>query len=247
MYPVTPESPAAEAPGSRVVPLLRTPDTLPSIRRYRPLDPGRQRLEHMVRETFSRSYDACPRTLPRDLLGFEAHGRLLGVTGLRPAVDGELFSEQYLRTPIEACIAASTGTAVHRRHVIEVGNLALSGNGESRWLIAAITAYLHGAGFHWVLFTVVAPLYNAFQRMGLRPVPLAQADPRRLGEAAADWGSYYAQSPRVCFGSVLAGADHLHKVIPRRQARLRVLWERASAAGREYRHDQEALPRAQSR
>jgi len=221
----------------RIIPLLRAPATLPTLRCYQPLDAGRQRLEHMVRETFARSYGARPRDLPRELLGFEAGGALLGVAGLRRADHGHLFSEQYLDAPIEQLISTSTGITTQRSQVIEVGNLALDGSGQARWLIAAVTAYLHGAGYRWVLFTAVTTLYNAFHRMGLEPVRLAPADPQRLHDQGADWGSYYAHAPQVCFGSIDAGQQHLQAVITRRQARLRVLWERASVAGADYRGD----------
>lgn len=220
---------------ARVIPLLKSPDDLPSLRCYRPLDPGRQRLELMVRETFAHSYDARPCKLPRDLLGFEARGKLLGVTGLRPAAEGRLFSEQYLDRPIEALISDYAGAPVAREHIVEAGNLAPCCHGEARWLIAAVTAYLHSAGFHWVLFTAVTRLHNAFRRMGLEPVTLALAEAHRLGDEAENWGNYYAQSPQVCFGSIRSGAEQLQAAIGTQQSRLAVLWQRASAAGQDYR------------
>ncbi len=246
MHPAAPENRTGAQTDPRIIPLLKTPEKLPSLRCYRPLDAGRQRLEHMVRETFRHSYGARPRRLPRDLLGFEAQGRLLGVAGLRPADEGRLFSEQYLDDPVEKLIATASNTGVRRDQVIEVGNLALSNTGEARWLIAAVTAYLHGAGFHWVLFTAVAPLYNAFQRMGLQPQRVAPADVRRLDDPDEDWGSYYAQSPQVCFGSIRAGQRHLQAVITARQSRLRVLWERAATAGMDY-HSSRPCHLAQAR
>ena len=46
------------------------------------------------------------------------------VVGLRPAMQGALFLEQYLDAPACQMIAARSGVPVRREQVIEVGNLA---------------------------------------------------------------------------------------------------------------------------
>ena len=47
-----------------------------------------------------------------------------------------------------------------------MGNLATVSSGGARWLIIALTAYLQGAGYDWVVFTAVRSLRNSFEKPG---------------------------------------------------------------------------------
>jgi hypothetical protein len=48
-------------------------------------------------------------------------------------------------------------------------------------------------------------LRNSFYRLGLRPLPLTRADPARLPDGGASWGTYYEQDPVVMAGKVALG------------------------------------------
>ena len=154
-------------------------------------DTGRKPLEGFIHRIFQHTYGAEVRTFYPNLTAFTTCGRIRGVVGYRDGVAQPLFSEQYLDTPVEKVMTTHLDQIVERRHVVEVGNLALSGMGEARWVIAAMTVLLQAAGYRWVLFTAVKPLFNAFQRLGLRPVQIAIPDPKRLPDGGNYWGSYY--------------------------------------------------------
>jgi hypothetical protein len=117
-----------------------------------------------------------------------------------------LFLEQYLDCPIERAIAAALGRPVARPGIVEVGNLAAVSAGMARVLIPQLARYLHRLGYKWVAFTATRALRNSFQRLGLRPLSLTRADPRRLRDGAAAWGTYYDNDPVVMAGKVSHGA-----------------------------------------
>lgn len=195
----------------RVDPLLGELTQSVSMRRAGPDSPARLELEAFVRTVF---FQACGARVSRflsELLGFEREGRLTAVVGIARAAEGPLFVEQYLDETAEESIARQIGGAVQRADVVEVGNLALGMPGQARWIIAATTAFLAASGYRWVIFTAAAPLSNAFRRLGLRPIPLVAADPRRLPDGGASWGSYYDAAPTVYAGDVTAGLDKLRQ------------------------------------
>ncbi len=173
-------------------------------------DPDRVEVEAFIREVFGTVYGARVSTFMPRLLAFrDGRGRLLAAIGLRQAGGRALFLEHYLDRPVEEHIAEGAGAEVVRGTVVEIGNLALASPGYARTVIMAVTAFLCGAGHQWVTFTAVTALRNAFHRMGLAPIHLADADPARLGREAENWGRYYDARPAVFAGSVLQGVAQL--------------------------------------
>lgn len=67
----------------------------------------------------------------------------------------------------------------------------------ARTLIPELARHLHRLGYAWVTFTATRALRNSFRRLGLQPIKLAAADPARLEDGGASWGTYYAQDPVV--------------------------------------------------
>ncbi len=65
-----------------------------------------------------------------------------------------------------------------------------------------LTLYLHHNGVAWVVFTMVPFLGNIFRKLGFQLHHLGPADKSRLGDAAADWGSYYDGHPQLMAVSV---------------------------------------------
>lgn len=164
----------------------------------------------------------------------DARHALLAVLGLRPAATEALFLERYLGAPVERTLAQALRRDVARSDVIEVGNLAVAHAGGARWLITALTAYLKGAGIDWAVFTAVPALRNAFVRMGIELLPLADADSARLSAAErAQWGRYYDTGPVVMAASAPQAFDALTAFLRRTGDRYRLiaLWQRAYAAG----------------
>ena len=193
--------------------------------------PRREHVERFIRSVFERAHGASVEAFYPHLLGFGATEGLRAVVGYRDGASQGLFAEQYLDAPADELLAGRIGHPVRREELVEVGNLALSEPGHARWVIAATTALLAAAGYRWVLFTAIRPLANAFRRLGLRPVALAEADPARLPDGGASWGRYYDASPVVYAGDILAGASKLHAGSWGRRPRLRALLDGAHRLG----------------
>jgi len=194
----------------------------------------RAELESFIRADFARVYGADVRHFMPHLMGLRGDDEtLLAALGFRTAAEDHLFLEHYLHAPVEAMLA-DAGHRIPRAGIVEVGNLAVSRAGGARWLITALTAYLEGARYRWVVFTAVPSLINSFARMGIDLIRLAQAERARLPLAElALWGSYYATGPTVVAVSVGQAFDALtaYLDLPRDRYRLAPLWGRAYAAG----------------
>ena len=200
-----------------------------------PARPARAELERFVALHFARAYGAEIRSFMPHLLGLRTQdGVLNGVLGCRFAHE-HFFLERYVDAPIEHVLADRLAKPVARAGLVEVGNLAVAAAGGARWLIAALTAYLAGAGRAWAVFTAVPALINAFTRLGVALVPLAPAHCHRLpAHERAAWGSYYDTAPKVMAASVAQSFDALSTYLNAREDRhgLGALWADAFAAGR---------------
>lgn len=195
-----------------------------------PAHPLAPRLQDFVAAVFRRAHSAEVSTFHPQLIGLTTDAGLRAVLGYRCGGDSRLFSEQYLDLPAEQAIARVLAEPVERGQLVEVGNFALADPGHARWVIAAMTAFLVGAGYRWVLFTATRPLFNAFRRLGLKPQQLACADPERLA-GGGDWGRYYECQPMVYAGDVLAGWSKLRSCGGAQGAQMQALLLRARALG----------------
>lgn len=164
----------------------------------------RPELERFVYNSFRLAYGAHVHHFMPQLMSLrDAKGELLGVCGLRSAAAEKLFLEAYLDAPVDRILTAKTGIQVDRKDIVEVGNLAGFRPGMGRHLIAVLTAHLHEIGVHWVVFTAIPGLRNAFSKLGIELSPICQADRARLpAECQAGWGSYYGKNPHVMAGNV---------------------------------------------
>lgn len=198
-----------------------------------PTQSRRAQVEVFVRETFARHYGARLGALPSQLACLlDARGELCAVAGIRPAAQGPLFLEHYLDRPVNEYLVTSRAPAPERRHIMEIGNLAATEPGQFRFVLIALSAYLHSAGFRWVVCTARASLRNTLARMGLSPVVLGAAEPERLGSAAARWGSYYHGRPQVIAGELEPAAALLAARFARPDNPAQPLWHSASELGR---------------
>ncbi len=185
------------APGTTIASRAVAPDG--ALRLRAPTQPERRgALEEFIRARFAQHYGAQVRHFMPELLGLEAaDGELHGALGCRRANTEPLFLERYLDLPIEDALAQRYRCAVDRADIVEVGNFAARGPGAGRHLIVGLTERLAALRLRWVVFTGTRALLNSFRRLGLELQPLAAADPRRLGDEAGDWGSYYDSAPMV--------------------------------------------------
>ena len=168
--------------------------------------PQRRSFEVFIAERFSRAYGARLAHFLPHLLGVkDGLGRWQAAAGYAAAGAQGLFLEQYLDQPIEHALGEEVGRPIQRNSIVEVGNLAAVSAGMARALIPQLARHLHRMGYRWVAFTATRALRNSFQRLGLRPLLLAEADPARLSDRGASWGSYYDQDPRVMAGRISRG------------------------------------------
>jgi hypothetical protein len=170
------------------------------------MHPQRASFEHFIAARFHRAYGARVAHFSPHLLGVrDALARWHASSGYTPADGHRLFLEQYLDRPIEDSLAGRLGRPIARAGIVEVGNLAAVSAGMARALIPLLARHLHRLGYEWVVFTATRELRNSFRRLGLHPLRLAHADPARLADGGASWGSYYQHDPLVMAGRIARG------------------------------------------
>ncbi len=204
--------------------------TMPTVALMDSRHPHRQDVEKLVQDVFLDAYGARLTSFYPYLLAiWDADGGYQAVAGLRPG-NHHLFCEHYLGDSPENLLG------VPRENMVEIGNLASVGPGRIRWIIMALTAFLQGAEFTQVLFTITPLLRNSFSRMGLPLKQLASARAECLPPGLAqNWGAYYDCSPAVYAGYIPVGYEALSMAV-RSNALLENIWSRAFAAGREASH-----------
>jgi hypothetical protein len=167
---------------------------------------ARAEMESFVARAFLRCYSANVTSFMPWLLGVKRGEALWGVAGLRPAVaeglSRPLFVEQYLDYPIEQVVAQYAACTVARSSIAEVGNLAGHRSGITRALFPLLTELLYENGYQWVVCNATSTVQNALARLGFTVIPLARAEPQRLGSARFSWGRYYDAETTVIAISV---------------------------------------------
>lgn len=174
------------------------------------LSADRATVEGFIRDCFADRYGArVHHFMPTLLQLVDGAGTLQAAIGVRDAAAEPLFLERYLDRPAEAEIGRHHGLVPARDRIVEVGNLAARGAGHARLLIVALTALLVAEGYDWVVFTGTPEVLNSFRRLDLAPLPLGAADPARMGDELAEWGSYYDTRPQVMAGNIRSGHERL--------------------------------------
>jgi len=142
----------------------------------------------------------------------------LAALGYRRAGEGEVFLECYLDAPVEAAVSKAFGRRIARPAIVEIGNFAADNALVMLELWGAVANDLAGRS-EIAVATLTAPLRRIFTRIGVPFVALGPARPERLGDRAAEWGSYYLQDPEVCAGEIAAGQAAIARWCSRRVSR----------------------------
>ncbi len=161
----------------------------------------RQATESFIGQVYEQHYGASIDHWMPTLVSLDDDDIVNAAAGYRAATD-PLFLECYLGQPVEAAIAAVAGRPVARNSIVEVGHFASVLPGQGRRLMAHLGRHLADQGFQWVVSTATRELRVIFERLRIRPQVLAAADPQVLGDAAADWGTYYDHTPMVLAGEI---------------------------------------------
>lgn len=175
-------------------------------------DARRAETEAFIAQVYRARYGAeLTAFLPHLLAWRNAGGGVQAAVGLRGGGEGAMFIEQYLDVPAEVAIASAVGRPVLRERLVEVGNFGARSAGDTRELIVHLTRALHAAGFRWVLFAATRQLRNAFARMHMFPIVLADADAVRLAGGGTGWGRYYDTQPKLVCGEIAVGHAWLQR------------------------------------
>lgn len=175
-------------------------------------DPQRPVVEDFIRKIYWERFEASLQSFFPHLLSYrDTDGNMLAAVGLRLGSEGDLFVEQYLDGRAEHVIAQRQIANVPRTALAEVGNFAALTPGTARELILQLTWTLHSAHVRWVLFAATKQLRNAFDRLHLSTIELADANVDRLDGDRLQWGRYYDSEPRVMCGNVVSGHAYLQQ------------------------------------
>jgi hypothetical protein len=193
--------------------------------------PGRELLEDSVRARYADVHGARIDSMHDVLIGLASPEQgLIGVIGTSPAAEhGHLFLEHYLDAPVQDVLSQRVGH-VERRALGEVGGLVANRPGAGRWMFSTMSAYLHGSGIQWALFTATAAVRASLARVGVRLVELAPARAERV-PCCERWGRYYEADPRVCAARI----EQVRHACRHDSALVRALveaWQEAFAEGR---------------
>jgi Thermostable hemolysin len=172
-----------------------------------PNDAARAEVEQFIRQVFMRAYHAdVTHFMPKLVALRDRQNTLVAAFGVRPAIDGELFLEQYLDEPIESLISKKLSKNITRNHITKIGNLAVANPRDAGVLIAQVIQYSLDIGIEWCVATVHRSLQNGLINAGREVYPLFPADKARLPlEEQAKWGSYYDRAPQVVAIRGIAG------------------------------------------
>jgi hypothetical protein len=173
-------------------------------------DPCRADVEAFIAAIYERRYGARIAEWAPTLVASFQGGRVSAAAGYRRSIQ-PLFLERYLDRPIERAITECTGERVSRAEIVEVGHFASSHPGEGRRLMLPLAQHLSAIGCRWVVSTTTQALRTLMCRLGLAPLAIGAADPRRLGAGAEDWGRYYDHAPVVVAGHLPRSLATLEK------------------------------------
>lgn len=178
---------------------------LPQIRIPRfglqtPGSPERAEVEAYIHNRFAGVHCAEVTHFLPNIISLRCGGEYSAAVGLAPAGNGKVFAEQYLDAPVEQVIGEKRGLQVARNQIVEIGNLVSTWKGSSLLLFIVIGEVMERLGYHYVMFTGTREVKALLARLRYSPIVLADADPGRLPDGGASWGSYYTNHPQVMFG-----------------------------------------------
>ncbi|WP_169566407.1 thermostable hemolysin [Sneathiella limimaris] len=177
------------------------------IKLVKDLQQERARITQFIEDIYQQTYQADIKVDYPFLFCLEDAERGIQATaGFRPAADIPLFLEQYLSSPVEEQVLCD------RSEIVEIGNLAGTGQGAATFLFAVMAAYFDHQNFTIAVATGSPFLERRFRQLGLQPRKLAPARQNSLKTTAENWGSYYRSEPYVMAGSISQGYQRLKSI-----------------------------------
>ncbi len=192
--------------GKRVAKISSLLPTIVSITSF--FSPERQRVEEFIKGIYKEHYDAdIDINYPILMSIRNTNNEILAAVGFRYAHKETLFLEQYTDGSIENILNCD------RSAIVEIGNLASAGQGASIFLFAALASYLNNKKISYATITGTDFLHRYFEKTGLNPRKICDANIKSIDDNTQSWGSYYDTNPRVLVGSVADGVKRLKSLL----------------------------------
>lgn len=167
-----------------------------------------------IQDIYQKHYKAKIKvTYPSIMAILDKNNNILSAVGIRVADSQKLFLEQYLDDEIEDILCDKYKKIITRNQIVEIGSLASSGNGMSKFLFVALAAYLRKKGYLYTVMTGTYNLRNSFKKLNLKPIIICEADENKLINKSDDWGSYYNTKPKVMAGNIDSGFKTLKTIL----------------------------------
>ena len=150
----------------------------------------RPEVERFIADVYRDHYAASVPSFPPHLIAlFDRGGECLCASGLR-------FARRAGEKDV-GLLSQATRAPIRRESIFEVSGLASRAPHRATQFLRYVVSYGELAGFDWAFFTATNRLRALLRHLGLAPLALTPADPKRLGDAQV-WGSYYDAAPVVC-------------------------------------------------
>ncbi|MBU3920393.1 thermostable hemolysin [Hyphomonas sp.] len=202
----TPDGAARLASG---LPASKIRDVAPQLSHVWTDGPERDEVESFLNRIYAEKYGArLSSHFPHFLCARDKTGRLSAVIGFRFLRHHDAFLQQYLDEPVETAVARVIGKPVARMQIVEMGSFASTG-ANIVGLFAELARYLHTAGAGYAVATSTQKLLRCFRSLGMETRFIAPADPSRLADSGASWGTYYGTDPKVVAGDIMTASARL--------------------------------------
>jgi len=169
----------------------------PQFNLHRTGSPDRSDIEHYIADVFAQAYGADVTGFAPFLISMRCAGNISAAAGIRPANSAPLFLEQYLDNPIEQVLSSRYGKTIGRHEIFELANLAALRPGVSQLIYLITAGVMARTGLDYVVFAGTKQVAKGVSKLGFCLESIVAADPARLGDDAAHWGSYYDNAPHV--------------------------------------------------
>ncbi len=170
-------------------------------------EPGRMDAEQFIYQRFEKQHGAEISHFLPFILSARTGGLVSAALGFQPAsYSSHLFLEYYLDNDIQTTLSILTQTVVQRDAIVEIGNLASGRQRATQTLFLLLAELFYQAGYEWVVFTANSAVSQWLAKLDIETIAIRVADPTRLPDKGASWGSYYDDKPVVV-------ASHIHQTM----------------------------------
>tara|TARA_R110002020_G_scaffold226974_2_gene437548 strand:- start:80071 stop:80763 length:693 start_codon:yes stop_codon:yes gene_type:complete len=174
----------------------------------------RPEIEAFLNGIYTEKYGATISShYPHFLCARNRVGQICAVIGFRFLRHHDAFLQQYLDEPVEKAVARVLGKPIARMQIVEMGSFASTGVGVVG-LFSELARHLQASGASYAVATSTRRLQRCFRSLGMETRSIAPADPSRLPDGGASWGTYYGTNPEVVAGEITTAFARLTTCIP---------------------------------